>query len=86
MSATHDTPTTAPIGRSTLRVEGPLKVSGTAQYTADFHVPGTLYAVPVEATIANGRVVTLNTAVAEKMPSVRAILQDRKSTRLNSSH
>jgi len=74
MSATHDTPTTVPIGRNTPRVEGPLKVSGTAQYTADFHVPGTLYAVPVEATIANGRVVTLDTAAAETMPGVRAIL------------
>ena len=32
-----------------------------------------LYAVPVEATIANGRVVKLDTAAAEKMPGVRAI-------------
>src|SRR5262245_63918371 len=73
MSATQETPTTPPIGRSTLRVDGPLKVSGKAQYTSDFHFPGTLYAVPVEATIANGRVVKLDTAAAEKMPGVRAI-------------
>src|SRR5262245_3612621 len=73
MSATQETPTTSPIGRSTLRVDGPLKVSGKAQYTSDFHFPGTLYAVPVEATIANGRVVKLDTAAAEKMPGVRAI-------------
>src|SRR5262249_35828453 len=32
-----------------------------------------LYAVPVEATIANGRVVKLDSAAAEKMPGVRAI-------------
>jgi xanthine dehydrogenase YagR molybdenum-binding subunit len=44
-----------------------------AQYTSDFHFPGLLYAVPVEATIANGRVVRLDTAAAEKMPGVRAI-------------
>jgi xanthine dehydrogenase YagR molybdenum-binding subunit len=44
-----------------------------AQYAADFHFPGMLYAVPVEATIANGRVVKLDTAAAEKMPGVRAI-------------
>jgi len=54
-------------------VEGPLKVTGKAQYTSDFHFPGMLYAVPVEATIANGRVVKLDTAAAEKMPGVRAI-------------
>src|SRR5438093_666562 len=33
-----------------------------------------LYAVPVEATIANGKVVKLDTSAAEKMPGVRAIL------------
>src|SRR5215831_15305138 len=75
MSATQEIPTTSPIGRSTPRVDGPLKVTGKAQYTSDFHFPGTLYAVPVEATIANGRVVTLDTATAETMPGVRAILQ-----------
>jgi len=33
-----------------------------------------LYAVPVEATIASGKVVKLDTAAAEKMPGMRAIL------------
>ena len=46
---------------------------GTAQYTSDFHFPGMLYAVPVEATIANGKLLKLDTAAAEKMPGVRAI-------------
>ena len=73
MSMTEEIPITSPIGRDTPRVDGPLKVSGKAQYTSDFHFPGTLYAVPVEATIANGRVVKLDTAAAEKMPGVRAI-------------
>jgi len=45
-----------------------------AQYTSDYHFPGLLYAVPVEATIANGRIVKLDTVAAEKMPGVRAIL------------
>jgi xanthine dehydrogenase YagR molybdenum-binding subunit len=71
MSATQAIP--LPIGRNTPRVDGPLKVSGKAQYTSDFHFPGLLYAVPVEATIANGRVVKLDTAAAAKMPGVRAI-------------
>jgi xanthine dehydrogenase YagR molybdenum-binding subunit len=63
----------SPIGRDTPRVEGPLKVTGTAKYSSDVHLPGLLYAVPVEATIANGRVVKIDTAAAEKMPDVRAI-------------
>jgi xanthine dehydrogenase YagR molybdenum-binding subunit len=74
MPTTQDTPTISPVGRDTPRVDGPRKVSGLAQYTSDFHFPGMLYAVPVEATIANGRVVKLDTAAAEKMPGVRAIL------------
>src|SRR3984893_16290322 len=73
MPTTQETPTTSPIGRETPRVDGPLKVSGTAQYASDFYFPGMLYAVPVEATIASGRVAKLDTAAAEKMPGVRAI-------------
>jgi xanthine dehydrogenase YagR molybdenum-binding subunit len=67
-------PTKSPIGQNTPRVDGAQKVTGSAQYTSDFHFPGMLYAVPVEATIANGRVLQLDMAAAEKMPGVRAIL------------
>jgi xanthine dehydrogenase YagR molybdenum-binding subunit len=73
MSLTQEIPATSPIGRDTPRIDGPLKVTGKAQYTSDFHFPEMLYAVPVEATIANGRIVKLDTAAAEKMPGVRAI-------------
>jgi xanthine dehydrogenase YagR molybdenum-binding subunit len=61
------------IGKGQPRVDGPLKVSGLAMYASDFHFPGMLYAVPVEATIANGRVVKLDTTAAERMLGVRAI-------------
>src|SRR5438132_1353644 len=74
MPTTEDIQATSPIGRDTRRVDGPLKVTGTAQYASDFHFPDMLYAVPVEATIANGKVIRLDTAAAEKMPGVRAIL------------
>src|ERR1044071_10437112 len=73
MPAIEQTAATSPIGRDTRRVDGPLKLTGKAQYTSDFHFPGLLYGVPVEATIANGKVVKLDTAAAEKMPGVRAI-------------
>src|SRR5262249_38952582 len=73
MSTTQEITGVSPIGRDTPRVDGPLKVSGLAKYTSDFNFPGQLYAVPVEATIANGRVIKLDTVAAEKMPGVRAI-------------
>ncbi len=69
-----ETSITSPIGRDTPRVDGPRKVTGLAQYTSDFHFPGMLYAVPVEATIANGKLRSLDTTVAERMPGVRAVL------------
>src|SRR5262245_48598042 len=74
MPTTPEPSTASPVGSNTPRVDGPLKVTGMAQYTSDFHFPGLLYAVPVEATIANGCIVNLDTTAAEKMPGVRAVL------------
>lgn len=74
MANTKQDPAASPIGRDTPRVDGPLKVTGRAQYTSDFHFPGLLYAVPVEATIAHGRIERIDAAAAETMPGVRAIL------------
>jgi xanthine dehydrogenase YagR molybdenum-binding subunit len=75
--AQQPTLTSSPIGRDTLRIDGPRKVTGLAKYASDFQFPGMLYAVPVEATIASGRLLTLDTAAAEKMPGVRAVLHRR---------
>jgi len=74
MATPQQLPANSPVGRETRRIDGPFKVTGLAQCTSDFRFPGMLYAVPVEATIANGRVLKLDTATAEKMPGVRAIL------------
>src|SRR6266481_899078 len=74
MPTAQEIPTASPIGRGTPRIHGPLKVSGMAHYASDFNFPELLYAVPVEATIANGKIKKLDTAAAEKMPGVRAIL------------
>jgi len=61
------------VGMAMPRIDGPLKVSGTAMYTSDHHFPGMLYAVPVGSTIAKGRIEKLDVAKAEKMPGVHAI-------------
>src|SRR5919198_2791791 len=63
----------AVIGKPQPRVDGPVKVTGTAMYATDHHFPGMLYAVPVEATVANGKIQKIDIAAAEKMPGVRAI-------------
>ena len=75
MATSQQSPaSSSPIGRDTLRIDGPRKVTGLAKYASDFQFPGMLYAVPVEATIANGKLMTLDTAAADKMPGVRAVL------------
>jgi xanthine dehydrogenase YagR molybdenum-binding subunit len=55
------------------RVDGPLKVTGTAKYSSDYNLPGMLYAVPVCATIASGKITKLDIAKAQTMPGVKAI-------------
>src|SRR5689334_8542734 len=73
MPTIEQTTDASPIGKKTPRVDGPLKVTGRAMYATDFHLPGLLYAVPVEATIASGKIDHLETSAAEKMPGVRSI-------------
>ena len=60
--------------RPTPRIDGPLKTTGTAEYAADFHFERMAYAVPVVASIASGRIRTLDTSAAEKMPGVLLVL------------
>ncbi|MBB3219633.1 xanthine dehydrogenase family protein molybdopterin-binding subunit [Pseudoduganella umbonata] len=62
------------IGAALPRVEGPLKVTGHARYTADHHYPDMLVAVPVCATVAVGSVRHVDCNAARGMPGVHAIL------------
>jgi len=55
------------------RVDGPLKVSGAAKYSSDYNLPGMLYAVPVCATIASGKITKLDVSKAAAMPGVKAV-------------
>jgi xanthine dehydrogenase YagR molybdenum-binding subunit len=55
------------------RVDGPLKVSGSATYTSDHNLTGMLYAVPVCATIASGTIAGIDSSRAESMPGVKAV-------------
>src|ERR1700747_3481917 len=62
------------IGTPTPRIDGPLKTTGAAQYTADFHFDRIAHAVPVSASIASGRITKLDTSAAELMPGVLLVL------------
>jgi len=62
------------IGASVPRVDGPLKTTGTALYAGDYNFPRMVYAVPVCSTIANGKIRSIDTSAAEKLPGVVLIL------------
>jgi len=66
-------PPSAIIGAALPRIDGPLKTTGNALYAADYNFPRLVYAVPVCATIANGKIRSLDTSAAEKMPGVLLI-------------
>ncbi|RLQ85287.1 xanthine dehydrogenase family protein molybdopterin-binding subunit [Notoacmeibacter ruber] len=64
------------VGKKHLRIDGPLKVTGTAPYAYERHdvVEGQLVGFPVGATIAQGRVVSIDAEAARSAPGVRAVV------------
>ncbi len=61
------------IGRRITRVDAPAKVSGQASYTYDTNRPGMLYGTVLRCPYAHAKVVSVDTAAAEKMPGVKAV-------------
>ncbi len=62
------------IGQGAPRIDGPKKVSGVARYASDHHFDELVYAVPVTATIAKGRITSLDPGAALRMPGVLDVL------------
>jgi carbon-monoxide dehydrogenase large subunit len=56
------------------RVDGDAKVSGQAEYTADFAMPGMLWAAFVASPHPHARIVSIDAAEARAMPGVHAVL------------
>ena len=70
------------IGRPLNRVDGPLKVTGGARFTAEYAPEGLAHAVLVCSTIANGRIAAIDTTVAEAAPGVVGVLTYRNTPRM----
>ncbi len=71
------------IGQPISRVDGRLKVTGGARYTADIPLARAAHAAIVHSTIANGRTVSIDTSAAEKAPGVLVVLTHRNMPRMN---
>jgi xanthine dehydrogenase YagR molybdenum-binding subunit len=70
------------VGQPLDRVDGALKVTGKATYTADQPVANLAHGVLVTSTIARGRIVSIETSAARRTPGVIAILTHRTGIKL----
>ncbi|HET6145210.1 MAG TPA: molybdopterin cofactor-binding domain-containing protein, partial [Candidatus Acidoferrales bacterium] len=70
------------LGAPITRVDGKLKVTGTATYAAEFSVPNVAYAVIVQSTIPNGRIAGMDASQAERISGVLAVLTPENAPRL----
>jgi xanthine dehydrogenase YagR molybdenum-binding subunit len=70
------------IGKSEKRVDGRDKVTGKAQYAGDFHQPGQLYGVVVNATAGLGRITSINASAVQAMPGVVAVISHLNAPKL----
>jgi xanthine dehydrogenase YagR molybdenum-binding subunit len=70
------------IGQPISRIDGRLKVTGSARYTADVPVEDLVHASIVYSTVANGRIAAIDTADAEKAAGVFAVLTHKNMPRM----
>lgn len=70
------------IGASPRRIDGRLKVTGAALYTADRSMPGMLHAYGVYSTVASGRITGIDHAEAKRVPGVVDVLHNGNFPRL----
>jgi CO/xanthine dehydrogenase Mo-binding subunit len=62
------------LGGNVLRVDGPAKIRGSAQYTGDIELPGMVYAKVLRSTYPHARLLRVDASKAEKLPGVVAVL------------
>jgi xanthine dehydrogenase YagR molybdenum-binding subunit len=73
---------TAIVGQPIDRVDGHFKITGAAKYAADYPVEGIAYGVPIQTSIAKGRVISIDTAELTNAPGVLAIITRSNSPKL----
>ena len=71
------------VGAPMDRVDGRLKVTGAARYSAEMPVAGVHHAVLVQSTVASGRITRMDTAAADAMPGVVKVFTHRNTPRLD---
>ena len=70
------------VGEPINRVDGRLKVTGRATYTADQNIPGLVFGVLVTSAIAKGRIASIDIAAAQQVPGTLAVLTHQSNLKL----
>ena len=68
------------VGQSVPRVDGVAKVTGNAKYVADLAIPGMIEGKFLRSPYAHARIRSIDTAEAEAMPGVVAVLTSKDLT------
>jgi xanthine dehydrogenase YagR molybdenum-binding subunit len=70
------------IGKDITRVDGVMKVTGAAKYGVEYALENMAWGVGVGSTIGSGKIVSIDSSDAEKMPGVLAILHHGNTQKL----
>jgi xanthine dehydrogenase YagR molybdenum-binding subunit len=61
------------IGKRITRVDGPMKTTGRARYTADVYLPGMLYGAMITSTVPHARIRAIDLSKAKAYPGVKGL-------------
>jgi xanthine dehydrogenase YagR molybdenum-binding subunit len=70
------------VGTPVVRVDGRLKVTGAARFSADHPVEGAVHAVVVDSTVGRGRITGIDVDAATAQPGVLAVISHVNAPRL----
>jgi xanthine dehydrogenase YagR molybdenum-binding subunit len=73
---------TTVIGKDITRVDGVMKVTGAAKYGVEYSLDNMAWGVGVGSTIGSGKIASIDSSEAEKMPGVLAILHHGNTEKL----
>ena len=62
------------VGKPLPRIDGKVKVTGTATYADDLILPGMLHGKLLRSPYAHAKILHIDTGKAEKLPGVRAVI------------
>ncbi|MFC6592715.1 xanthine dehydrogenase family protein molybdopterin-binding subunit [Deinococcus lacus] len=77
-----DQPRPQSVGRDKIRIDGPLKVTGTAPYAYEQPTENPAYVFPLISGIVKGKVRSIDEAAARALPGVLDILTHKNAPRL----